>query len=174
MGLRGLWVGGSEGSVGLWLLGVSKVLGSAGTAAWRVWGSGGLLERKCKEMGRTKSAKERLWDHFWSFLGPFWKNRTEKESTGPKRAFRRFSEVPSTTKSTICFWFRLSWRSSGKVSEAFWELFRTILGRVFTIERRKRKRRTSLPLEPARAGSTLARSETDEKATQKRLKTRPR
>ena len=59
------------------------------------------MERKCEEMGRTKSAKERLWEHFKSFLGQFWKKRAEKESTGPKRAFRRFSEVPSTTKSTV-------------------------------------------------------------------------
>ena len=84
-------------------LGVSKVWGSAGTGAWRVWGSGGLLERKFEEMGRTKIAKERLWEHFRSFLGQFWKKRAEKESTGPKRAFRRFSEVPSTTKSTVFF-----------------------------------------------------------------------
>ena len=156
-------------------LGVSKVWGSAGTGAWRVWGSGGLLERKCEEKGRTKSAKERLWEHFKSFLGQFWKKRAEKESTGPKRAFRRFSEVPSTTKSTVFFMFWLAWGPPGEVSGAFWELFRAILGGIFgTIERRKQKRRTSLPLEPARAGSTLARSETDEKATQKRLKTRPR
>ena len=156
-------------------LGVSKVWGSAGTGAWRVWGSGSRLERKCEEKGRTKSAKERLWEHFKSFLGPFWKKRAEKESTGPKSAFRRFSEVPSTTKSTVFFRCWLSWGPSGEVSGAFWELFRAILGSIFgTIERRKQKRRTSLPLEPARAGSTLARSETDEKATQKRLKTRPR
>ena len=45
-------------------LGVSKVRGSASMGAWRVWGSEGLLERKCEEMGRTKSAKERLWDNF--------------------------------------------------------------------------------------------------------------
>ena len=49
-------------------LGVSKVWGSAGTGAWRVWGSGGLLERKCEEKGRTKSATEMLWEHFRSFL----------------------------------------------------------------------------------------------------------
>ena len=61
------------------------------------------MERKCEEKGRTKSAKERLWEHFRSFLGPFWKKRAEKESTGPKSAFRRFSEVPSTTQSTV-FW----------------------------------------------------------------------
>ena len=113
--------------------------------------------------------------HFGSFLGQFWEKRAETESTGPKRAFRRFSEVPSTTKSTVFFRCWLSWRPSGEVSGAFWKLFRAILGSIFgTIERRKQKRRTSLPLEPARAGSTLARSETDEKATQKRLKTRPR
>ena len=156
-------------------LGVSKVWGSAGMGAWRVWGSGGLLERKCEEKGRTKSAKERLWEHFRSFLGPFWKKRAEKESTGPKRAFRRFSKVPSTTKSTVVLRFWLSWGPSGEVSGEFWKVFRAILGSMFgTIERRKQKRRTSLPLEPARAGSTIARSETDEKATQKRLKTRPR
>ena len=63
------------------------------------------MERKCEEKGRTKSAKERLWEHFRSFLGPFWKKRAEKESTGPKRAFRRFSEVPSTTKSTVFSFF---------------------------------------------------------------------
>ena len=61
------------------------------------------MERKCEEKGRTKSAKERLWEHFRSVLGQFWKKRAEKESTGPKSAFRRFSEVPSTTKSTVVF-----------------------------------------------------------------------
>ena len=99
-------------------LGVSKVWGSAGTGAWGVWGSGGLLERKCEEMGRTKSAKERFWEHVKSFLGPFWKKRAEKESTGPKRAFRRFSEVPSTTKSTVFFRFWLAWGPSGEVTES--------------------------------------------------------
>ena len=84
-------------------LGVSKVRGSAGMGAWRVWGSGGLLERKCEEKGRTKSAKGRLWEYFGSFLGPFWETRAETESTGPKRAFRRFSEVPSATNSYIFF-----------------------------------------------------------------------
>ena len=69
----------------------------AGLGVW------GVLERKCEEKGRTKSAKEKLWHNFKSFLGQFWKKRTEKESTGPKRAFRRFSEVPSTIKSTVCF-----------------------------------------------------------------------
>jgi len=59
------------------------------------------LERKCEEKGRTKSAKEMLWEHFRSFLEQFWKKTSEKESTGLKRAFRRFSEVPSTTKSTV-------------------------------------------------------------------------
>ena len=63
----------------------------------------GVLERKCKEKERTKSAKEMLWEHFKSFLGSFWKKRAEKESTGAKRAFRRFSEVPSTTKSIVVF-----------------------------------------------------------------------
>jgi len=156
-------------------LGVSKVWGSAGTGAWQVWGSGGLLERKCKEKGRTKSAKERLWEHFRSSLGPFWKKRAEKESTGLKRAFRRFSEVPSTTKSTCFLRCWLSWGPSGEVSGAFRKLFKANSGSIFgTIERRKQKGRRSFPLEPARAGSTLARSETDEKATQKRLKTRPR
>ena len=103
-------------------LGVSKVWGSAGTGAWRVWGSGGLLERKCDEMGRTKSAKERLWDNFRNFLGPFWKKRAEKESTGPKRAFRRFSEVPSTTKSTVFLVLAVLGavrRGFGSISEAF-------------------------------------------------------
>ena len=84
-------------------LGVSKVWGSAGTGAWRVWRSGGLLERKCEEKGRTKIAKERLWDYFRIFVGPFLKKRAEKESTGPTRAFRRSSEVSSTTKSTVFF-----------------------------------------------------------------------
>ena len=45
-------------------LGVSKVRGSAGMGAWQVWGSGRLLERKCEEKGRTKSAKGKLWQHF--------------------------------------------------------------------------------------------------------------
>ena len=61
------------------------------------------MERKCEEKGRTKSAKDGLWEHFRSFLGLFWKKRAKKESTGPKSAFRRFSEVPSTTKSTVFF-----------------------------------------------------------------------
>ena len=69
-------------------LGVSKVWGSAGMGAWWVWGSGGLLERKCEEKGRTKSAKGRLWEHFGSFLASFWEKIAEKESPGPKRAFR--------------------------------------------------------------------------------------
>ena len=156
-------------------LGVSKVWGSAGMGAWRVLGSGGLLERKCEEKGTTKSAKEKLREHVSSSLRQFWEKRTETESTGPKTAFRRFPEVPSTTKSTVFFRFGLSWGPSGEVSGAFRERFRAILGSIFgTIERRKQKGRRSLPLEPARAGSTLARSETDEKATQKRLKTRPR
>jgi hypothetical protein len=37
----------------------------AGLGVW------GVLERKCEEKGRTKSAKERLWEHFKSFLGQF-------------------------------------------------------------------------------------------------------
>ena len=81
----------------------------AGRGVW------GLLERKCQEKGRTKNAKERLWEHFKSFLGPFWKKRAEKESTGPKSGFRRFSEVPSTTISTFCFRCWLSWGLSGEV-----------------------------------------------------------
>ena len=96
-------------------LGVSKVRGSAGMGAWRVWGSEDLLERKCEEKGRTESAKGRLWEHFGSFLRPFWETRAETESTGPKRAFRRFSEVPSTTKSTVFFRFWLAWGPSGEV-----------------------------------------------------------
>ena len=87
-------------------LGVSKVRGSADMGAWRVWGCGGLLERKCKEKGRTKSANGRLWEHFGSFLGPFWETRAETESTGPKRAFRRLSDAPRATKSAnnlFCF-----------------------------------------------------------------------
>ena len=82
-------------------LGVSKVRGSAGMGAWRVWGSWGLVERNYYEKGRTKSAKGRLWEHFRSYLKQFWEKRAETESTGPKRAFRRFSKVPSTTKSTV-------------------------------------------------------------------------
>ena len=104
MGLRGLWVCGSGCQQGL------GVCGHGCMAGLGVWG---VLERKCEEKGRTKSAKERLWEHFRSFLGPFWKKRAEKESTGPKRAFRRFSEVPSTTKSTVFFRCWLSWRPSG-------------------------------------------------------------
>ena len=46
----------------------------AGLGVW------GLVERTCKEKGRT---------------------RVDTESAGPKRAFRRFSEVPSTTTSTV-------------------------------------------------------------------------
>ena len=65
----------------------------AGLGVW------GFVERKCEEKGRTKSAKERFGEHFRSFLGPFWKKRAEKESTGPKSAFRIFSEVPCTIKS---------------------------------------------------------------------------
>ena len=47
--------------------------------------------------------QERFGEHFGTFLEPFWKKRAEKESTGPERALRRFSEVPSTTKSTVFF-----------------------------------------------------------------------
>ena len=84
-------------------LGCQQGLGVCGHGCMAGLGVWGLLERKCEEKGRTKSAKERFWDNFRSFLGPFWKKRAEKESTGPKRAFRRFSEVPSTTKSTVSF-----------------------------------------------------------------------
>ena len=41
--------------------------------------------------------------------------RAETESTGPKRAFRRFSEVPSTTNNTFVLRFWLSWGPSGEV-----------------------------------------------------------
>ena len=171
MGLRGLWVCGSEGSVGLWLWVSAR---SGGLRAWVHGGSGGLgvfWRGNARKRGGQRAQKR----GFGSILGPFWKKRAEKESTGPKRAFRRFSEVPSTTKSTVFFRFWLAWGPSGEVSGAFWELFRAILGGIFgTIERRKQKRRRSLPLEPARAGSTLARSKIEEKATQKRLKTRAR
>ena len=65
--------------------------------------------------------------------------------------------------------------SSCQVLGAFWELFRAILGGIFgTIERRKQKRPRSLPLEPARAGSTSARSKIEGKAPQKRLNMRAR
>ena len=100
-------------------LGVSKVWGSAGTGAWRVWGSGGLLERTCEEKGRTKSAKGRLWEHFGSFLGQFGETRAETESAGPKGAFRRFSEVPSTTTSTVVHGFGYLGGRQGEVSGAF-------------------------------------------------------
>ena len=101
----GLWV---WGSVGLWFWVSAR---SRGLRAWVHGGSGGLLERKCEEEGRTK----RLWEHFGTFLGPFWETRAETESTAPKRAFRRFSEVPSTTKSTVFFRFWLAWGPSGEV-----------------------------------------------------------
>ena len=84
----------------------------AGLGVW------GVLERKCEEKGRTKSAKGRLWEHVGSFVGQFWEKRAETESTGPKRAFRRFSEVPSTTKSTVFFRCWLSWGPSGEVTES--------------------------------------------------------
>jgi len=57
VGLRGLWVGGSEGSVGLWLLGVSKVWGSAGTAAWRVSGSGVFWRGNARKRGGQRAQK---------------------------------------------------------------------------------------------------------------------
>ena len=103
-------------------LGCQQGLGVCGHGCMAGLGVWGLLERKCEEKGRTKSAKERLWEHFRSFLGPFWKKRAEKESTGPKRAFRRFSEVPSTTKSTVFFRCWLSWgvrRGFGSILGAF-------------------------------------------------------
>ena len=84
-------------------LGYQQGLGVCGHGCMAGLGVWGLLERKCEEKGKTKSAKERLWEHSNSFLRQFWKKRAEKESTGPKRAFRRFSEVPSTTKSTVFF-----------------------------------------------------------------------
>ena len=121
--------------MGLWLWVSAR---SGGLRAWVHGGSGGPLERKCEEKGRTESAKGRLWEHFGIFLAPFWETRAETESTGPKRAFRRFSEVPSTTKSTVFFRCWLSWGPSGKVSGAFRKLFRAILGSMFgTIERGK-------------------------------------
>ena len=56
-------------------LGVSKVWGSVGMGAWQVWGSGGLVERKCEEKGRTKSTK-----------GSKRKEKdTKKEAIEPKR-----------------------------------------------------------------------------------------
>jgi hypothetical protein len=97
-------------------LGVSKVWGSAGMGAWRVWGSGGLLERKCEEKGRTKSAKERLRDHFRSCLGQFWEKRAETESTGPKRAFRRFARFPVRPKVQFFFGFEVDGKWLGEPS----------------------------------------------------------
>ena len=114
-------------------LGCQQGLGVCGHGCMVGLKSGRLLERKCEEKGRTKSAKEKLWEACKSFLGPFWKKRAEKESTGPKSAFRRFSEVPSTTKSTVFFRCWLSWGPSGEVdgkrlaepSEVNWRVRRT-------------------------------------------------
>ena len=83
-------------------LGVSKVRGSAGMGAWRVWGSEGLLGRRCEEKGRTESA-------------------------GPNRAFRRFSEVPSTTNSTFMVLAILE-AVRGRFRDHVRNLFKTILG----------------------------------------------
>ena len=124
----------------------------------------------------TKRAKGRLWEHFGSLLSTFGDKKGRNREHRPQKSVQeilRGSQYDQKYSFFSRFW--LSWRPSGQVSGAFLEFFRAILGSIFgTIERRKQKRRTSLPLEPARAGSTLARSETDEKATQKRLKTRPR
>ena len=156
-------------------VGVSKVWGSAGMSAQRVWGSGGLLERQCEEKGRTKSAKEKLWEHCEELFRTILEEKSEKGEHRHHKSVQeilRGFEYDQKYRFFLCW---LSWGPSGEVSGACWKLFRLILGSIFgTIERRKQKRRTSLPLEPARAGSTLARSETDEKATQRHLKTRPR
>ena len=56
------------------------------------------------------------------------------------------------------------WGGLGEVLGAFWEDFGGVLGGVFvTFERKNRKRPRSPRLEPARAGSTFARSKSDEK-----------
>ena len=52
----------------------------AGLGVW------GLLERKCEEKGRTKSAKERLWEHFRTIL-------EEKSGKGEHRPQKCVQEI---------------------------------------------------------------------------------
>ena len=94
-----LWVCGSEVSVGLW------VWGSVGLRGlWGPWGAG-------KEGNRNEKGSK----------------RAETESAGPKGAFRRFSEVPSTTTSTVFRGFGYLGGRQGQVLAAFWELLGSIL-----------------------------------------------
>ena len=94
-----LWVCGSEGSVGLW------VWGSVGLWVWGVWWSEGSVG-----CAKGKGSK-----------------RAETESAGPKGAFRRFSEVSSTTTSTVFRGFGYLGGRQGQVLGAFWELLGSIL-----------------------------------------------
>ena len=95
-----LWVCGSGG---LWVCGSGGSVGLRGLLG--LWGAR-------KEGNRNEKGSK----------------RAETESAGPKGAFRRFSEVPSTTASTVFHGFGyLGGRQDG-LSGAFWELFSAILG----------------------------------------------
>ena len=125
----------SEESVGLEVcgsvaLGVSKVWGSAGMGVWQVWGSGLFLERNCEEKGRPKRAKERLWMHFRSFLGTFWKKRAERTAQAPKERSGDSPRFPVRPKVHFFLGFGcLGGRQErfrehfGSFLEPFWEAF---------------------------------------------------
>ena len=84
-------------------LGVSKVWGSAGTGAWRVWGSGGLLERKCEEKWRTKSAKEKLWEHCEELLRSILEEKSEKGEHRPHKSVQEILRGFEYDQKYRCF-----------------------------------------------------------------------
>ena len=88
------------GSGGLW------VCGSGGSVGLR-----GLWDARKEGNRNAKGSK-----------------RAEAESAGAKGAFRRFSEVPSTTTSTVFHGFGYLGGRQEELSGPFWELFTPILG----------------------------------------------
>ena len=113
---------------------------------------------KKREKERKKREKER--------------KREPAERKGPQRAFWRLSETPMAPKSTKLGPPGRLWGGLGEVLGAFWEDFGGVLGDVFaTFKRKNRKWPRSPRLEPARAGSTSARSKIAEKSKNKRPKT---
>ena len=98
---------GSVGLRGLWVCGSGGlwVCGSGGSVGLRgLWGSR-------KEGNRNAKGSK----------------RAEAESAGAKGAFRRFSEVSSTTTSTVFRGFGYLGGRQGQVLGAFWELLGSIL-----------------------------------------------
>ena len=69
--------------MGLWL----RVSARSGGLRARVHsGSGGLLERKCEEKGRTKSAKEKLWEHCEELFRSILEEKSEKGEHRPHKS----------------------------------------------------------------------------------------